>query len=340
MRLCRLGGACATTAAMAALFAPAALACNEPRLDGGSISPRVAGPGDPVTVSIPDTEEGATYRLVLSGGQVAAEGTDGTREPGFVTSFAMPDLGDAQRAVSIRLDVSHEGGTWADEATIQYRPAPVEPASSQQPAAAAQPAPPAAVHEAPRHAAPSSGAPAPPSRPGGQAESRARPRRTTRREPSGRARGRVEPSTSASTAAPGLAAPVPARVEVSRGAAPAAVGRPAAPSARRTRAAVRPQAVIVPRVGDDKVMPRAVPRAAAAPPLARARDRWDPTGVLVLLAILGAGGLGWVAWRRRRSGNDPPDPRRTLEIEAELQEIIAEQRAAEAVPPERTRTPH
>jgi len=56
---------------------------------------------------------------------------------------------------------------------------------------------------------------------------------------------------------------------------------------------------------------------------------------LLALAALAGGALGGLAWRRRRrrSPDDGTDPGRALAIEAELQEILAEERAAHAERP-------
>jgi len=77
---------------------------------------------------------------------------------------------------------------------------------------------------------------------------------------------------------------------------------------------------------DDKAMARsALARQETATP-----SRPDSTWIVAGLALLTlfAGGLGWVALRVRRNPAPEADGA-ALEIEAELQEIIAEQRAEE-----------
>lgn len=123
-----------------ALGATAALACLEPKGYGGPQAggPATYGPNDPVPFKITGTTEGAGYYISLDGSTVV-EGVDpdGGGETG---SFTMPDLGSSARSVELRFDVSHEASTEyvPTTQTLQFAP----PVATQQPQAQ-EPAPPA-----------------------------------------------------------------------------------------------------------------------------------------------------------------------------------------------------
>ena len=349
MRLRLLGVVCVAGAALTALGAPAANACNEPRLDQGSgLSPGSLGPGDTGTLTVADTDQGAQYTLTLGDGQPLASGVDQTREPGFTAQFTMPDLGPEPRTVAVRLEVTHEGGRWPSEATLRYvPPAPVQPAPAEPSQPAGGPAPPpAAIGEVS-----SPGEPSPPQKP---------PARRKRHadEPAGGER-RVEPRRAVPITHPPRErrhshAVSPQPVETSRAATSPVV--PAVDYAERNRSArtVRHAVAREPLIRTHRRMIDARP-SAIAPTVRRpvpdrgAKPRRDTGLPLALLGGVGALALALlVLFRRRRQGRDaiptpaapavPPSHSAAqaaasnsltdgLALEAELQELVAEQRA-------------
>lgn len=320
---------------LVALCVPlSASACNEPRI---SFSPHEAGPGETVGYAISDTEAGAEY-VVKVGGTRVAEGTDADGG-GLRGSFTMPDLGDEPTNTYVEILVAHEG-TWADSGAMAYRgrPAPVtsdpaqpgatEPAETPAPVSSSTPAaaPPARPHAG---SDPAAQAPASPGTPGRQlpvrrrdaadaAPARDRSGSEAARRPRARARVAVPVATDRSTASESVRSA--ARASRQRAVdEPSSTGRPAA----------RP-----------RVVPRAEP--GVRPVLdARAEDRSSslPLPLVALLAAGAVAGLALLVQRRRGQGPapqatfSPPLPEggspADLELEAGLQEIVAEGRARE-----------
>jgi len=343
-----LGVLCAASAALTGLGAPAAKACNEPRLDqGSSLSPGSLGPNETGTVTVANTEQGAQYTLV-GDGRVLASGVDETREPGFTAQFTMPDLGPEPRAVAVRLDVTHEGGSWPSEATLQYvPPAPPQPAPAEpnQPAAGQSPAP-----ASPGAASPpveSSPEPKVPPQRGRHADgpaARDRPAKPRRALPVTQPVTNPPPTAAArpqpvATAAPSSVVPAASRSDAPRPVRTARHAVAPAPLVRTHRRMIdSPQPVLAPTV-----------RSTARDHAARARR--DIGLPLALVGGIGALALALLVLlrRRRRGGEAVPAPAApaapvsptpaasqaaapaalagSLALEAELQELVAEQRA-------------
>lgn len=268
---------------------PTALACNEPSL--GSVTP-TARAGSPVSFSAVNLDPGASYTLLLGGQAVAAGIAEGEAASG---SFSMPDLGRPQ-TVFLELHVAHDGGTWVSSRPVEFQvPAP----------AAAKPQ----------------------SHPGSEAAS----------APKTKARAKSETAAPAelSKAADARAVPAAAPAAVQPAVKPQKVKAAAAKKEPASAAYEKPLQVLpdllpvlaVPTPPSDEAAPAPVvasPTRATDPIIvASAPERRTPLVWILLAAtlLLGFGAGAYAAVRRGRR-------LREAAIEAELQEMIAEARAA------------
>jgi hypothetical protein len=310
-------------AAAALLLVPgAAQACNDPTV---SVRPNVAGPGDTMRYTITNLTAGAKYELSVEGVLVVP-----TREATSTSAsgtFTMPDLGDRSGGISIGGPIEHwdiensptrkfdTDGTYRAPASTPTGPPESQPAPGTPPAdvpggrepGAANPAG-KLIDDAPAHRAP-------------------QPLRATRPDGPG-------PQTAAPVEAEvPLAAPAPVTAEPDAvssprnelRAAPVAPGRPRATPAGPVHATVPQPAPPRPRTETVSAPePGAPEHDGPAPPL------------MLVAALTAAGGCAlWLMLLLRRGGEaaapraTAPDPRipPDASVEAELQEIVAEERA-------------
>lgn len=319
------------------LAAPSAWACNEPTI--GLTTAARASAGDVVGFSIARTDPGAQYTVSIDGRPVAS-GVAETRSENH--TFRMPDLGSETHTVFVLATVDHDGAQWNDSKPIEFvvpaaaavqpppAPAPQAPAqqsqpgttqpSAQQPLVQPQSQPRQSV--APRTTVKRS-TPAKPAAPRARqvvvtqagAAAKAHPRPATPR-----ARTRPQAETGArSRPTFRQADPLERSAEISRTASPR---RPTAPMPRRR--ASHHQAVVLPPTprGTPAPTPRLEPVAAAdtSQPGEGSGTPWHYL-LLGLAALLTATAGGGFALARQRNRPLPDD------VEAELQEMIAEQRA-------------
>jgi hypothetical protein len=341
-----------------ALSAPAiASACLEPQL---YVSPGTAAAGDNISYTIASTDEGAHYEITVEAIDVASgTNSDGRGASG---SFTMPDLGNESRTVYAETIVEHDGSTWFDSAKIEYvvptgsggDPAGGEPGASTQPET--EPAtPPDSGQQAPPPTAgpPASdpeGAPDGPTAPADDTEnsqgSNQPPAKDPASEPADAKRPVFEGSVSVTADVGAERASAEAATATTASEAGALID-PAAGSEERaaesevsTSPSTQPErersddflGIPVPDlgeiVGDETTLgPIAIPTAVAI--------------ALIALIILGLGGTGWLAFAVRRAGPDPgllaasaTEGLDQATIEAELQEIISEERARRVIPTE------
>jgi hypothetical protein len=296
-------------------------------------------PGDPMVFSISNLDAGANWTVTVAG-RTAGSGT--TTAYGDVTGqFRLDDYGASPRSLVVSVTVRHPtSGSNHDGAAdfnppappLRYEPRPAP--SSEEPAGeVSKPTPQATSGPA---EAPAPVEAVPPAAPGGLTNSRAGGEPPGRVTNPGRTRATMPNRTQRRAAAPVISVRVagPRRVAAAPPTATAAASRPPA-TTRRSHAPVRSRARTTPRRtqvargrADDKVMPAAVPAQEQAAATRRPGRAWTAAG-LALLTLLGGAGLGWLALCRRRT--TPPDagPVAALEVEAELQEMIAEHRANE-----------
>ena len=295
-------------------------ACNNPYL---SLSQAGAQPGDVVHWTLANAEAGAEYGDVKIAGRTVQSGSTVT-ETKPQGSFVMPDLGQRTMRVEVSTVVSHdeEGGPWLANTIIEYRPPPPPPA------------------DAPTET---------PATPGSGAEEE-KPTSAPRRSPdtpAGRDRKGRERSRAPRT-------PVPAPDPVETGAAPVSTTTPAtaapAVDGRAETTSADPLSTrasrgetVAPRVEStrpqfgrgpvpERVAPTPIP-ALRAPDGVAADGRAPalPTIAFALLGLMGMAALVALLWRRRGGRSAPvvarpmPFPPDVL-IEAELQEIVAEER--------------
>lgn len=294
-----------------------ASACNNPVL---TLSATSAEPGDTISWSLGNADAGAEYSDVeVAGRSVSPGGTvTGSKPTG---SFVLSDYGDQPRSLPIQTVVSHdhEGGPWTAPATIQYRPPSPPPTATPPPADQGAPPP---VSDLPRQLADPNGNAAP----GGPA--RGRPESGAPREPDPRGAAPFVAREPVETAAR-IAAPADAVGEPDASAPPqvyarGVAGRPrqrAQAQAPTTRAPTPERVAPAPRHS-----PREVPVSAPA-------EDDPPPLLLVILSAAGLCVIGLFVLLRRDGqaegqpavmpdASSPPDAR----IEAELQEILAEER--------------
>ena len=260
-----------------------------------------AKPGDTVGFSISGLLPGAQYTVSVERRAVASGTSSGESASG---SFTMPDLGPEPLTATIGAEVRHddlEQSPWLVTNTLAYEPVAPPPGEVSPPGSATTPPP---KVQAPPHRA----------RPAPQ---RTTPHPATSHPASRPARAPAPEEVSVPTAQPSLATPS------ATAAPPENATRPALPKTHvRTRKHAPPpvqERTFAPLALE---RPVAMPRTAPARPGRGDRDWWPLAGLLLLLVLVPV--TAAYAWRRRRPvpGPKPPD-----EVEAELQEIIAEERA-------------
>jgi len=340
---CRLAHMAALALVLAAVGAPGAAACNDPKIAADTTS---VHPGDTVSFSIDNLEPGATWTVELEG-QTLASGDASASEH---RTFTVPDLGDSAGAMNVKAIITH--ADIADGSVPIYWPVQYSKPS-------ATPAPPAASSTATPSTQPAAGIPAKQStaKPATGAKPATKPtapkprhnpsaQRTRHREnrdtvarprPAQKAVHAVAPAV---TARP-QAVPAPAAAHV---VAPPRARHKHRPAATGSRAAPVGAATRLRRLAAD--LPRApVPLAAGKTAAAAASERSPAIPIVVGLAAAALLALVLaVLLRRRRDGTGLPQPvpddaprsperlsmpltdeeRRMLAIEAELQEIVAE----------------
>lgn len=341
MRIASVRATVATATLIASLgTAEAAWACNDPFV---SVSPSVVRPGDTIQWTIGNAEPRARYSVTVAG-RPAGSGEVGASEPRG--TYVIPDLGSSPRTIHVYMTHTHDEASPTHEEG-SYRPEPDSYALQYEPAVAPaphQPAPPAA----------------PPSEPGatpGKVRPQATEEPAAKQPDSGR---RADPPA-ASKPAPRNSAPTepalrnPAPVQTSMPVAEQQLPeRPGVVADASARAPERAASTAKPR-RDDAAAPRALPgpQPSRRLPLVHATPRAVPAVgdgaaapatlvvVLSLSVVVAVGAVAIWALRRRGfplrsrlAGDGPPwvppglgaEPRDLL-IEAELQELIAEERA-------------
>jgi hypothetical protein len=332
-----------------------AVACNEPVI---SLNHTGASKGEPVGWDIGPTTSGAQYEVYVDGTSVASGSSPGGNVHG---TFTMPDFGAADKTVTVKAIVTHNDiqgpesnstGTYPSEATITYTAPAAEPSPSpaaQQPASG--PVAPAESTEAPAPDPQAAGQPAERtvSAPHGDAPA-TRPSHVKTALPVASHRTRQ-----ISGAGRHVRRGSPVQSEISAAANPVATTQAwPASSARSAPLSVRERARTHAPTADQRQRRDARPPAQAAAGVERAdspggsRRVNSPVGatgtVLVLLGGLAAA-LLWVRQRRRgvriaaspMPSTEPPlvSQAHEAKIEAELQEIIAEEKARQARPASR-----
>lgn len=301
--------AVAVAALVSLIVVPAASqACNYPTLHPSSS----AGPGDTVSYTVGNLDPGATYDIVVAGRAVVSGGSSPSG------SFTMPDLGSEPQSVPAQLTVHHDdlGGESYTEPVppkIAYQPPPSSPPPDQQhnPQPGAQPQMPDTAAEPPQ-----------------KLETEASPDR----EPT--ERGASSPVATGPGAAGSPMTPALETASV-----------PADTAARSAEARTRGAAQAI----EARSTESAGSSAFASPRTASAVVETDPAAMIVIAVaialIIGSGGALIRAAREPRPSGDGdraarvaiPVPLevehdaklRSLLIEAELQEMIAEARASE-----------
>ena len=310
-------------AAAAVLLVPgAAQACNEPTV---SVWPNVAGPGDTMHYTITNLTAGAQYELSVEGVLVVP-----TREATSTSAsgtFTMPDLGDRSGGISIGGPIEHwdieNSPTRKFDTDGTYR----APASTLTGPPESQPAPGTPPADVPGGR--ERGAANPAGRLNGEAPARRAPRplRATRPDAPG-------PQTAAPVEAEvPLAAPTPATAEPDAVSAPRRELRAVPVAPGRIRATPPPPArATVP----ERASPRLQIETVSAPEPGAAEHDGPALPLMLVAALSAAGGCAvWLMLLLRRGGEAavpramapdpliPPD----ASVEAELQEIVAEERA-------------
>jgi hypothetical protein len=309
-------------------LAPAAYACNEPQLyQGSSVAPRSVEPGDTMQVTIPDISQDSTWSVQTP--WETKSGTQSERNGAVTISFAVPELPEGTKTIPVHAEVSHpghdEGRPWPSDDEIRYSvsaPAvqpsePVdEPANESQPGPAAQPEP------AAQPARPAVPAPAQPTEADGVVSPHAE--RAPARQPFKRFESSPPP--------PGDQ-PFEGRFE-----AVAAAAEPV-PAAQARQAGRHPGKALVRLLARREIAtpafsPVGIPVATSQPDAADSSP--PPAWLLGVVPMLM---LAILMLRRRRDGAAvlsepaPQQPRpaqppaRALDVEAALQEIVAEGRA-------------
>jgi hypothetical protein len=330
-----------------ALTAAPGWACIEPEI---GVSQDPVHPGDPVYFTIinltPDPDQPAEWTVKVDETPVASGKTSNATDHG---QFPMPDAGASATSVSVQLVVKHHDienveQTLAPPASspIQYAGRSVASAPGDQQQPASPTTAPVSAESQTQHAG--SASPAPPSTAPGQGDAR-RPRTprkggpTPTREPD-RVRHPTRALDPHVLATRPQAAATPgdrARDAVTAQVIPAAAvtGASARSSSRDRHRAAREQ--VAPSDARPPVVAFGNPAADAAAPGARtathAVSRAWP-GIAALMVLLAA---AMFRWRRRFGGASPgatppspPPPDQELAIEAELQELIAEEKARQS----------
>lgn len=301
-----------------AIWAPAALACNDPSL--GAVTPS-ARAGESVSLSAVHLDPGASYSVLIDGREVA-QGVAG--DSGTISgSFTMPDLGRAG-TYSVELHVAHDDGTWISSRPVSF----VVP----DPVAVSPPAPKPAATTAPKPATSAA-----PTRANVTPKAASATKFTPRVSPSTRVQPKASPAaTSAPTAS---VAPATTRASNHSRTRAAAVDHAARHGVARLAdkkdaAVAKPRGRISTWAGparEEVPAPVVVVRSphrqpvSVAPPAGRRGGHDLPLvliAILGLVLILGVGSAGILVRIRRLRRNA------SLAVEAELQEMIAEARAS------------
>jgi hypothetical protein len=313
----------AATATLALALPAAASACNNPagNLDGGI--PDGLGAGEPVPFVIGNIDEGASWTVTLDN-QTIASGVDNDGRPRYHGSFPMPKLDGPSRNLDFTVTVDHvdarqdhDSGSWPSTVTVRYR-------------------------------APGSGSPAPSPQ---SIEQPASPQPGAERVPSRgiRAPGGSQPTGIGGSVPVGGTGGVPPAGPPGPGGGPPTPSSPGGPSGGPAGSAGTSVTPATEGLSGESATERATSAEASRPehatdaarrplrleaPAAR-RDPPDGSGrtVLLLIALTGAGLAAALALRWRRGGSGtvsgralPPAPSDPA-VEAELQEILAEERA-------------
>jgi hypothetical protein len=304
-------------AATLSLALPAgAWACNYPEAqsDGGD-PPGGTGPGETVYFLLNNVDETATFEVKIEGnyvtsGEVKAQGS-GSR---YRATFPMPNLGSQDDTVTFDVKIDHPiHGSWPKSFAVKYRGTATSPEPSPQDGeqpSTPRPQPPPQPVEAPSRGLPNGvGGSVPAGGTGGV-------------PPTGPAGPGGGPTTPSSPVGPSGAP---------SGEASESLLENEEPIAARVDQAVTPavRAVLSDRATDGARRPL-LQVAAAGRTDTSEQSVWT---VLVLAALTAVGVGAALAVRRRRGGSGPAiEPVMPLvpndpAVEAELQEIISEERA-------------
>lgn len=309
-----------------------ARACNEPYI---TASPSSAGPGDTIAWTLGNVEPRASYTVQVAG-RTAADDVAGASAP--TGTYQIPDLGSSPRDIYVEMSVRHE------EPSPSHPEGPSNPEFDSyrvayQPKVVSEPAPEDPASSSPAPSEPDAnggvGSPGPPANDeAGRKPRDARPRTGVPvRSP---ASDTESPSKGISSFAdeqhPKLAAsPVPVKAR-------AAVRS----MLHRTQPRGRPHVFVSPGPQPSQRVPAVHAGPQATPTLQERGARGGPliAGASILFVFL----VGFAVWAMRRGGSDPGSgladgpqwvppgfgleaQRSSLLIEAELQELISEERA-------------
>lgn len=338
----RFGLLIATALSFAAVGSASAWACVDP---GIGVSQDPVGPGDPVYYTITDMRSGAFYE-VKAGNDVVVSRRQTLTNDAVKGSFPMPDAGPSPTSVSVQVIVEHGDIENADQTLAPSAPSPIKYAGDAQPSSqpSATPAPPQGTSPASQTVQHTDAAGTPPAAP---PTSQSQPA-VAPRSPGGGPTRAPHPVARSHVAAPRHAARAHQRAASVRRAvvvappsvepiAPAPVVLPSAPAVRvRPERTAEPVVVPLPEVAARVTVPRAIEQRAR-PPVEQPEATHDYAFVVLAIALAVA-----ITTRRHRGWGRrpaelspsprPPEPARgheDLAIEAELQEIIAEERARE-----------
>jgi hypothetical protein len=349
MRRVAAGVVSTATVVFAMVLAAPASACNEPRV---TASAPKAGPdatvngsahaGDPVSVVLTDTSQGAPYTIYVEGEPVK-EGVDTTRDPGiWDLSFEMPDLGDVSRSVEVTLTIGAHPD-WSGGAPLVsnvYYLAPGAPVPGTRAAEPDSARPPAQSDSEP-----TSGATEQPALQTDQPASEQAPNTTSSTPqpgsgPAGPGDGGGDPGSPTGPVAPNGSETVAPAIERREVVTVASVRS----HVRRARALVERAPATKRREGARTApAPLIILRPAEPRPARPAREQVPVELVIAIFIAIGFGAAVGLVLRRRAAGQEPapvpvpaaPGAPPTVvaldpnEVEAELQELIAEAKAKE-----------
>jgi hypothetical protein len=303
----------AALAAFVAVGADTAAGCISVGISG---YPGTAHAGDPVHFSVSNLGKGAHYTISFNGG-ILAEGVQTEEGVPIEGTFTMPDLGSKRRTVLLGVVFEHSD--------VQGSQQPLPQQLVYEPTAAPPPPPPPPPP------------PLPPPPPPVTTLRQVAPAPVTRTRPEPPARVRQQPMTTATPprrvhtplrAVRGVPVPAPAHASAPQAPRPAAVAVRQKHGRQATRLRVLPVRAAVPapeiRLAPLRSTPDAAPRAGNAGTSRYLRWVVLALGILFVLGVNAAN--GWLRLRRR-SILPTDDEAASLEIEAELQEIVAEEQA-------------
>jgi hypothetical protein len=321
----------AVLATVVAVGADSAHACINVGIAG---SPAIVHAGDLVHYSVSNVGQDASYTISFNG-SVIKEGVQEQAEAPIAGTFTMPDLGSKTRQVVLGVAFDHseiDGAQGVKTAPLTYEPTAAPPPAPPPgpPPPPPPPPPPAPPPQVKRrvvaHPARHSARPAIFLTPAGHPARvpvvvKAIEKTTPKPAPTPRfghggsgggsppARPLGPPPTGPTIAA---AAPAPADRHP--------LGRPA-------QARGAPKQVRLPQ-----------PRVTAAPsPILAPRHpfQWLVAAIVTLVLLAGGGAAGWMRAHRRGRPPDAEPEVTSLEVEAELQEIVAEEQAKRTLPSRR-----